>query len=245
MLHYHRSLLLFDEFNDLANKLLWVILKQQQACGQNTFQYPDHSPSSQRSTTSNITHQVVWHSWCWHLTHRLSACCLFASEVQIILALFTRRHHIFHLGNSQVFVDGSDGFLDEFLAIIVNGIDIAVIDFSPQTFKLILCSIVVQFFIHNLSLIVSILYHTFQSWWVEDTLYQFVHLFADRLQFLAEWCQRTLLHIFMILRQDVSLCICIIIIKGSLLTADGITLRSHHKGLTLEVRYCSHSRTFT
>ena len=55
----------------------------------------------------------------------------------------------------------------------------------------------------------------------------------------------------MILRQDVSLSIGIVIVEqiaydaGSLLIADGITLCAQHKGLTFKVGNSSHSRTLT
>ena len=124
---------------------------------------------------------------------------LITRKLQFVLTLFASRHHILHLGYSQVFVDGSYGLPDEFLAVIVNSIDIAMIDFSPQTLKFILCSVVVQFVVHHFCFVVTILYHAFQSRRVEDALYQSVYLLADGLQFLAEWRQCALLHVFMVL----------------------------------------------
>ena len=78
-----------------------------------------------------------------------------------------------------------------------------------------------------------------------------MHLFADRLQFLREGCQRSLFHISMISREDITSLICIVVVEevgddaGSLLTADCMQFLTHLKCLTLKVLHCGKPWTFT
>ena len=96
---------------------------------------------------------------------------LIACEIKVIRSLFARCHHVFQFGNFQVLVDGFYGFLNQFLTIIVNSIDIPMVDFLPQPLELILAGIVVQMIVDGFCRLVGILNHVCKSRRVKDTLY--------------------------------------------------------------------------
>ena len=63
---------------------------------------------------------------------------LVASEIKVIRSLFTCCHHILQFSDTQILVDRTNGFLYQFLTIIMNSIDIPMVDFLPQLLELIL-----------------------------------------------------------------------------------------------------------
>ena len=132
----------------------------------------------------------------------------------------------------------------------MHRIDIAVVDFVPQSFKFLLLGIVVQTLVHHFCLAVGIFHHIVQSCWVKDTLNQFVHLLFNGLQFFAHRSQSTLLHIGMIVLQNVALFVDIVVVvqitddTGSLLLRNGVFLLTHFDGNPFEIIDRGLCRTF-
>ena len=133
----------------------------------------------------------------------------------------------------------------------MHRIDIAVVDFVPQGFEFLLLGIVVQTLVHHFCLAVGIFHHIVQSGGIKDALNQFMHLLFNGLQFFAHRSQSTLLHIGMIVLQNVAFLINIVIIEqitydaGSLLLRNGVFLLAHFNGNPFEIIDRGLCRTFT
>ena len=102
--------------------------------------------------------------------------------------LYSSGYHVAQFRNHQFLVDGSNGFLYQFLAFEVHRIGIFVVDAIPEFLELLLRKVLIQSVLRSLRC-TSVFYHTVKGRRIPNAFYQFVNPFAVWLYFIWQCCE--------------------------------------------------------
>ena len=110
-----------------------------------------------------------------------------AARLHVVVLQFRLLHssgyHVAQFRNHQFLVDGSNGFLYQFLAFEVYRIGVFVVDAIPEFLELLLREVLVQSVLRSLRR-TSVFYHTVKGRRIPYAFYQFVNPFAVWLYFV-------------------------------------------------------------